>query len=55
MGISYGNNKTLNYKKYKIAIEKFLLKHNNTFQITYQIIFKLKNFKINFYFFKLSK
>jgi diaminopimelate decarboxylase len=27
MGISYGNNKTLNYKKYRIAITKFLLKH----------------------------
>jgi len=27
MGISYDSNKTLNYKKYKIAIEKFLLKH----------------------------
>jgi diaminopimelate decarboxylase len=27
MGISYNNIKTLNYKKYKTAIDKFLLKH----------------------------
>ena len=27
MGISYGNNKSLNYRKYKIAIDNFLVKH----------------------------
>ena len=29
MGISYNNNKKLNYKKYNIAIKKFLKKHSS--------------------------
>jgi diaminopimelate decarboxylase len=30
MGISHGNNnKKLNYKKYNIAIKKFLINHNS--------------------------
>ena len=29
MGISYGNNKTLNYRKYNLSIKKFLKKHRS--------------------------